>query len=221
MRVTFGECVFDRSRRQLMRQGSPVHAGRKLLLLLELLLDAAPRAVTKDEIHKSLWPGTFVSEATLTSLVAELRHAIGDDARAPRLVRTIHGYGYGFVGEFAAEAPAARDDHDRRSFRIILGDREIALTRGAHILGRAQDAAVYVDDTGASRQHARITIDGQGATIVDLGSKNGTIVNGKPIDGSATLADGSLIVLGATAMRFRIFEASSTTETVKRDRAKG
>src|SRR5262252_5806472 len=136
MRVTFGECVFDRARRELLRQGSPVHTGQKLLGLLELLLDAAPRAVPKEEIHKSLWPGTFVSEATLTSLVAELRHAIGDEARSPRLVRTIHGYGYSFVGEFAAEAvPAARGHQDRRSFRVILGDREIALSHGAHILG--------------------------------------------------------------------------------------
>src|SRR5439155_12986909 len=71
VRAGFGRCVFDRDRRELTRDGEIVHAGPKLLRLLELLLDNRSRALTKDEIHKSLWPDTFVSDATLTSLVAE------------------------------------------------------------------------------------------------------------------------------------------------------
>ena len=74
-RLVFGNCVFDRERRELTRRGSPVHAGPKSLLLLKLLMDSRPRALTKEEIHKRLWPDTFVSDATLTSLVAELRAA--------------------------------------------------------------------------------------------------------------------------------------------------
>src|SRR6185295_6799431 len=103
MRLTFGDCLFDRERRELTRNGSVVHAGPKLLRLLELLIDTRPRALTKDEIHQALWADTFVSDSTLTSLVAELRAAIGDEARSPRLVRTIHGYGYAFCGEAAVE----------------------------------------------------------------------------------------------------------------------
>ena len=87
MRQAFGDCLFDRDRRELTHSGEAVHCGPKLLALLELLLDAAPRVLTKDEIHKALWPDTFISDATLTSLVAELRAAIGDAARAPRLIR--------------------------------------------------------------------------------------------------------------------------------------
>lgn len=63
------------------------------IVLLELLIETRPRALTKEEIHRSLWADTFVSDATLTSLVAELRAAIGEEARTPLLVRTIHGYG--------------------------------------------------------------------------------------------------------------------------------
>jgi DNA-binding winged helix-turn-helix (wHTH) protein len=217
MRVAFGDCVFDRDRRELTLQGAVVPSGPKLLALLELLLDTAPRALTKDEIHKSLWPGTFVSDATLTSLVAELRAAIGDSARSPRLVRTIHGYGYAFVGDVTADARSVgRDADTQRSFRIVVGDREFALSRGAHILGRATDAAIFVDDTGVSRHHARITVDARGATLEDLGSKNGTILDGHVITAPALLADGSLIVLGTTALRFRILEALSSTDTAVR-----
>lgn len=215
MRLGFGDCVFDRDRRELTRDGAVVHAGPKLLRLLEVLLDARPRALTKDDIHKAIWPGTFVSDATLTSLVAELRAAIGDDARAPGLVRTIHGYGYVFCGDVV---PAARPSRSERELvgwhRIILGEREIALPHGDHVLGRSKDAAVFVDDVGVSRQHARITIGDQGATLEDLGSKNGTMLNGQAIDARMPLADGAVIVLGATALKFRVFKAVGSTETL-------
>jgi DNA-binding winged helix-turn-helix (wHTH) protein len=215
MRLEFGDCVLDRERRELTRHGSVVHAGPKLLRLLELLLDTRPRALTKDEIHQSLWPGTFVSDATLTSLVAELRAAIGDDAHAPQLVRTIHGYGYAFCGEVATETrPSPGDPVLGRSCRLIVGNREIALSPGEHVLGRSNDAAIFVDDVGVSRDHARITIGEQSATLEDLGSKNGTMLNGRTIEGATVLTDGASIVLGATVLKFRVFGTSSSTETL-------
>ena len=216
MRLVFGDCTFDRERRELARQGAVVHAGPQLLRLLELLLDARPRALTKDEIHASLWQGTFVSDGTLTSLVAELRDAIGDEARAPRFVKTIHGYGYIFCGDVAPEARPSGSDHVPASCRVILGDREIGLPPGEHILGRSTDAAIFVDDAGVSRHHARITIGAEGAILEDLGSKNGTMLNGEPIGGPTRLADGAAIVLGATALKFRLFTTAGSTETVTR-----
>jgi DNA-binding winged helix-turn-helix (wHTH) protein len=217
MRLVFGGCVFDSERRELTRRGSVAHAGPKLLRLLELLLHTRPRALTKGEIHTALWADTFVSDATLTSLVAELRAAIGDDARAPLLVRTIHGYGYAFVGEVAQESPSTRDGHYLKcSYRIICGDREINLSPGEHILGRSNDAVIFVDSVGVSRHHARITISEQGALIEDLASKNGTVLNGRPIQTPTMLADGAVIVLGATALKFRVFDTPGSTETVPR-----
>ena len=216
MPLVFGDCTFDRERRELTRHGSVVHAGPKLLALLELLIEARPRALTKDEIHKSLWTDTFVSDGTLTSLVAELRDAIGDEARAPHLVRTIHGYGYIFCGEVAAEKEAAAGERPATVCRIIVGDREIGLPPGAHILGRSGDAAVFVDDVGVSRHHARIVVGDEGAILEDLGSKNGTMLNGHAIECPARLADGAAIVLGATALRFRVFNAEGSTATVTR-----
>jgi DNA-binding winged helix-turn-helix (wHTH) protein len=215
MRQTFGDCVFDRARRELTRGGKPVHAGPKILALLELLIDAAPRVLTKDEIHSALWRDTFISEATLTSLVAELRAAIGDRAREPRLVRTVHGYGYAFSGDVATSADRGREG---QSYRIVAGDREISLGHGRHILGRAPDAAVVVDDHGVSRHHAKITIDANGAVLEDMESKNGTTLNGAPVDRPKRLEDGALIVLGTSVLRFRAVEALTSTATVTRRR---
>jgi DNA-binding winged helix-turn-helix (wHTH) protein len=215
MRQAFGDCVFDRDRRELMRQGSIVHGAPKLLALPELLLDAAPRAVTKEEIHKAIWPDTFVADATLTSLIAELRTAIGDEARSPKLVRTIHGYGYAFVGDITDARPLDRPDR-AIACRILLGEREIVLAAGVHIIGRAPDAAIYVYDGGVSRHHARITIDASGAVLEDLGSKNGTVLDGRTIDRPTPLVDGVRIVVGATALKFRSLAPLTTTDTVAR-----
>jgi DNA-binding winged helix-turn-helix (wHTH) protein len=215
MRQSFGDCVFDRGCRELARNGEVVHCGPKLLALLELLLDSSPRAVTKEEIHKAIWPQTFVTDATLTSLVAELRTAIGDPARTPRLVRTIHGYGYAFIGEISAAGGAAAPV-ETSAFRVTVGERDIVLLRGENIIGRSPDVVVVVDDVGVSRHHARITVDARGATLEDLASKNGTVLNGQPIQGATALADGALIVVGATALRFRIVTSSMTTRTMTR-----
>jgi DNA-binding winged helix-turn-helix (wHTH) protein len=216
MRQTFGDCLFDRDRRELVRGGSIVHGGPKLFALLEVLIDAAPRAVTKEEIHKAIWPETFVTDATLTSLLAELRTAIGDDAKTPRLVRTIHGYGYAFIGDISEDRPPRKAAAGFTAFRLIVGERDIALATGDNIIGRASDVAVFVDDGGVSRQHARITVDDRGAVLEDLGSKNGTMLDGKRIDRRTPLADGALIVVGATALRFRVFTTSVSTETISR-----
>jgi DNA-binding winged helix-turn-helix (wHTH) protein len=216
MRQAFGDCAFDRDRRELTRHGSVVHGAPKLLALLELLLDAAPRAVTKQEIHKAIWPDTFVADATLTSLIAELRTAIGDEARTPKLVRTIHSYGYAFVGDITDVRPLERRPEAAISCRIILGEREIVLAAGVHIIGRSPDAAIFVDDGGVSRHHARIRIDASGAVLEDLGSKNGTVLDGRTVDQSTPLVDGSRIVVGATALKFRSLAGLSTTDTVAR-----
>lgn len=219
MRVVFGDCVFDRASRELTCRGAVVHGGPKLLALLELLLDAKPRALTKHEIHTSLWGTTFVSDATLTSLVAELRAAIGDTARSPRLIRTIHGYGYSFFGEVSA-VTAHPDIVLTTTCRLIVGDREIVLPLGEHVLGRSGEASILIDEAGVSRQHARITIDAHTATLRDLGSKNGTTVNGSAVEGPVRLTDGAIILLGATALTFRIVDAIGSTETLTAARSR-
>jgi DNA-binding winged helix-turn-helix (wHTH) protein len=98
MKIRFGECVLDADERVLLRAGQPVHLTPKAFQLLGFLLEARPRAVPKSELQEKLWPSTFVSEGNLATLVKEARVAIGDDARQPLYIRTVHGYGYAFAG---------------------------------------------------------------------------------------------------------------------------
>ena len=164
MRVRFGECVLDSGTRQLSVHGGAVHLSPKAFQFLELLLQSRPRALSKSEIHERLWPGTFVSGGTLTSLLAEVRSATGDSARDSRFVRTVHRFGYAFSG--TAEEVRGGDSAvgDRKLvYRLIWGNREIALSHGENLFGRDENAAVWIDDALVSRRHARIVIDETGA----------------------------------------------------------
>ena len=89
MRVVFGDCEFDSGRRLLLRHGRATPLSLKAFQLLELLLDRRPEALSKTDLLEHLWPGTFVSDAGLYNLVAEVRAALGDQPRAARYIRTV------------------------------------------------------------------------------------------------------------------------------------
>src|SRR5437763_8770572 len=115
MRVRSGECVLDSETRELRVRGTAVHVSPKAFQFLELLLESRPRALSKNEIHEKLWPGTFVSDGTLTSLLAEVRSAIGDEAHVSRFVRTLHRFGFLLFG------PAVEHDLARGRVRATEG----------------------------------------------------------------------------------------------------
>jgi hypothetical protein len=86
--------------------------------------------------------------------------------------------------------------------RLVLGDgRQIALSDATAIIGRMPDCAVALSDPQVSRHHAEISPSDQGFRIVDLGSTNGTQVNGVVVK-EQLLSDGDVIVVGATSIRF-------------------
>lgn len=187
----------------------------KALDLLALLVSERPRAVSKERIRDRLWPKTFVSEATLTSLVVDLRAALGDPAKQPRYVRTVHRFGYAFCYEVAEVPPAARR---ARGLRLWLrwGDREIPLSEGENILGRV-DGAAWIDAPSVSRRHALVVVSKGRATIEDLGSKNGTFVGGEKIQASAPrrLIEGDEIRLGRVRLSFEASVGSASTQSVE------
>ena len=99
MSFWFGDFELDQERRQLLRSGQPVPLEPKAYELLGLLLERRPRALSKAQIRDVIWPETFVSESTLAVVVNGIRQALEDDARHPRFIRTVHGFGYAFCGE--------------------------------------------------------------------------------------------------------------------------
>ena len=81
--------------------------------------------------------------------------------------------------------------------------RSYQLTEGTHVIGRGQDSAFRLPDTGVSRRHLEISWDGHHAMLTDLGSTNGTTVNGNPIQQPWQLNDGDVIRVGHSSLVFR------------------
>jgi len=209
MRVRFGDCVFDSETRELVRAERAARLSPKAFQLLEVLLEKRPKALSKDQIHAALWPKTFVADTALTTLVKELRAAIGDDAEAPRFVRTVPAFGYAFSGE-ATEVRRRQ----RAGFycRLIGPDSEASLSDGENVVGRGPESVLWVDDETVSREHARIRIEGEKAILEDLGSHNGTFVGRRQIKAPTVLRNGDQIRLGHLRLTFR---ASGSPESTK------
>lgn len=213
MRVLLGECEFDSGRRLLLRHGRAQPLSPKAFQLLELLLDRRPEAIAKAELLERLWPGTFVSDASLYNLVAEVRAALGDASRAPRFVRTVPRYGYAFHGE-ARPAPAVDTSRPAPSGAcLFVGRREWPLSEGSNLVGRDRDCAIRIDSATVSRHHARIVVEPDETTVEDLGSKNGTLVNGQRVEQRVALADGDEIQVGSVTTTYRILDGLPSTVT--------
>jgi len=214
VRLIFGDCVFDSGTHEVFRGGRPSALSPKAFALLDLLIAHRPNALSKEEIHERLWPGTFVSDASLANLVAELRDALHDNARKPRFIRTVQRYGYAFC---AAASGEPRGRAQPCPYRIIWKDREIALTPGENLLGRDEKAVVWIDEVQVSRRHARIWIGESSAVLEDLGSRNGTRVSGEKIQSAVDLADGDLITIGSASFVFRVFQKTASTASASEE----
>jgi DNA-binding winged helix-turn-helix (wHTH) protein len=210
LRFSFDGWTLDADRRLLLRGSDPVSLSPKAFDLLKLLAEHHERAFSKAELHQHLWPDTFVSDGSLTILVAEIRQVLQDDADRPRFVRTVRRFGYGFC------APVVRTDASQSSVEpqnawVIWGNRSIAVAEGETILGRALDATIRFDVPGVSRRHARINVEGATVTVEDLGSQNGTYVRGEKIRSRAALGDGDELRLGPVSMLIRLVSPDSST----------
>jgi DNA-binding winged helix-turn-helix (wHTH) protein len=213
MRVRFGDFTIDTESRQLRHLEAARHLSPKAFDMLCLLVEHRPRALSKTELHERLWPSTFVSDATLTSLVAEVRRALHEDAQHGLFVRTVHRFGYAFGGSASDLPDAVGDARPGATCWVIWEWGQIALANGEHLLGRDADVAVWLESPTVSRHHARIRVTGAEATIEDLGSKNGTHFEGKPISAPLSIHDGDEISLGEVTVRIRLATNADATAT--------
>lgn len=210
MRFSFDPWTLDADRRLLLRGGDPVSLSPKAFDLLRLLAEHHERAFSKEELHRHLWPNTFVSDGSLTILVAEIRQVLQDDADKPRFIRTVRRFGYGFCAS-VMRTDGSQTALPARHAWVIWGDKSIAVGEGETILGRALDATIRFDVPGVSRRHARIRVEGAQVSVEDLGSQNGTYVRGEKISGHAALGDGDELRLGPVSMLVRLVSPDSST----------
>jgi DNA-binding winged helix-turn-helix (wHTH) protein len=215
VRYIFGECSLDTDTRTVARAGRPVHLGPKAFELLQVLIGMRPRVISKAELFERLWPGISVSESNLSTVVAELREALGDSPAQNRYVRTVYGFGYGFVANVTVLTDGAAAPASPRVpvVRIVLDDREVRLSEGQHVIGRAPEAALLLDDPAVSRHHARLVVGAGAVTVEDLGSRNGTWRNGTRLAALSPLEDQDVLGIGPFRLGVRI-RSSAAEDTL-------
>jgi DNA-binding winged helix-turn-helix (wHTH) protein len=217
VRVRFAEFTLDSATRQLLHRGKgEIRLSPKAFDLLTALIEHRPTVLDKADLHRRIWPDTYVVDANLNVLIAEIRRALEDSRREAAFIRTVHAVGYAFCGE----AVDLLDRSARRAvkpvrFWLLWNDRVIVLEDGENTIGRDPQCAVWLDASGVSRRHAQIrTLAGDDAVLLqDLGSKNGTLVDGSPIAGQVRLTDGAAIQIGPVKLTVRVWSEGKSPET--------
>lgn len=104
----------------------------------------------------------------------------------------------------AAKAPRRRKN-DMPHLLVVAADRNLGAKyylSGEVGIGRADGCQVVIDDTYASQQHARVYESGAGFMVEDIGSTNGTYVNGRKLSYPLELRQGDRIKIGKTVFEF-------------------
>lgn len=186
----------------------PVEVGRKLTRVLdgERTVGVNGEAVAPNNIGVYLSPVDFERfQAFADALARELAETAREHARNER---------YHFVGPVtvtlvaddelrAGECDVAAEIHEGgRVGSLVLSDgRRVTLGEAAVLLGRMSNCDVVITDARSSRRHAEIRPAGHGFVVTDLGSMNGTAVNGANVR-EHPLTDGDEIRIGSTVIRF-------------------
>lgn len=153
----FGEYELDTQLYELRRAGVPVTLEPQVFDGLAFLVENHDRMVTKDEMLEKIWGHNYISEAALNSRLMAARKAIGDSGREQRLIRTLRGRGFRFVGDVTTKAgvrPAAP-----------AGDADVLTLAGQAVSRTAQRQTIRFCKTSDEVRIAYATV-GEGPPIV-------------------------------------------------------
>src|SRR5689334_18910279 len=106
--ILVGEWVARRRSGELISEGRTERLEPKAMDLLFLLASMPGEAFSKDAIMERVWPGVVVGEDTLARAVSRLRKALGDDAKTPRYIETLHKRGYRLIADVGAAEAAPK-----------------------------------------------------------------------------------------------------------------
>lgn len=214
MRLSFDRYVLDPGDEVLACNGVRVPLRGKAFAVLRVLAENGGHLVTRKHLLDTVWSDSSVHEQGLSVCIKEIREALGDDARAPRYVKTEHRRGYRLVvpvTRLASSAPLETITHDERvavqlvpriAFvwsvgRVLAVD--VPLVDRALDLGRGPLGAFVLDDRTVSRRHVRVTCIEDRWRVEDCQSHNGSWVNGVALAGGSTDAtEGALVRMGET-----------------------
>ena len=209
-----GDWTVEPTLARIIRDGREVRLRPRAMDVLTVLALTAGKLVSKRELIDEVWRTEFVGDHALTQVIAELRAALGDDARNPSFIENIPRRGYRLVSPVTPVAESSVSSRGATMpFKLETEDGSTPLIQGSNVIGRTEDADIRVDRTEVSRCHAMITVQGTTAIIEDLGSKNGTFVNGHQVAGPTPFSNGDEIWIGRSVARMRFLIEGEPTKT--------
>lgn len=161
MTFRFNEFELDPDRIELRQQGVVVPMEPKNFELLEYLIRNRDRVQSKDEIFDQIWPGVFVTEASLSGAIKNVRKALGDDGVTQKFVKTVRGHGFRFIADLDSVAPAEPTENT-------------AMTEEHHRHGPPVIAVLPFSSHGIDRQHSAIA-EGIPAELIAALSRVGSM----------------------------------------------
>ena len=118
--VTFGDTFqLDLANECVWRGQVAIKLTPKAFAVLRYLTEHPGRVITKAEILQAVWPEIVVSEWVLTTNVRQLRQALGDSARSPQFLETVHRRGYRFLPTVTTAPPVQGSKFKVQSFPLL------------------------------------------------------------------------------------------------------
>ena len=162
--LSFNGFRLDPDTESVWRGADEIRLRPKTFSVLRYLSERPRRLVTKDELLEALWPDVAVGEAALAVCVAEIRKLLGDDARTPWLIETVHRRGYRFIGSpssgggrGATPAPPALVGRERELAllrgdldRAARGERQVVFVTGEPGIGKTTLVETFLEGLAAS-----------------------------------------------------------------------
>jgi DNA-binding winged helix-turn-helix (wHTH) protein len=208
---TFGSFRLDTRAGELRREDERVPLTPKVFQLLLILVANPGTLMTKRVLLDTIWGDTNVEEGSVTRAITRLRSALRDNAARPQYVETVPRRGYRFI----AAVREVQFDGIVQSSRIevVENGRRHLLKEGDNVIGRAKDCEVSIELASISRHHAVVALNSGQMTVRDLGSKNGTFVSGRRVEGTVPIASGERMRIGSVTVAISSSSPDSQTAT--------
>jgi len=188
----------------------PVEIGRRLVRELDTRRTLGVRGtVVPNQFTVRLSGADYDRfEGFQEALVSELADTVRESAResnyrfvGPVSVELVSDPRAG-VGDLSVDAAIVEGMNGKNGALVLSDGSRVQLGEDPARIGRLPDCAIALSDSQVSRHHAEVRLSENGYEVVDLGSLNGTTVNGVKVQGERTLADGDVISVGETAIRY-------------------
>jgi pentatricopeptide repeat protein len=152
MIYAFSDCELDTCLYTLQRAGQTLRLRPKVFRVSLYLLEHRDRVVTREELCAQVWPGQFISQATLEGVIRSVRQAVGDSGQAQGIIQTLHGYGYRFVAN-VEEGPTKWAGREGQLAAAVLVLPEASAQGQTDVVADPVVSAQEPEATAASVRH--------------------------------------------------------------------